>query len=346
MNTTDKLRSLSIDREPESGGGAGAWPLIAGVAIAAAVGMGAYTFFFRPSPGPTPASAAASSAPATATGSTGAAATVTPGSATASRPRGGLVASGYVTARREATVSVDITGRLTSVLFEEGAIVEKGQLLAELDDELARFDLQVSRARVASARDAIKGLEAQLTEARTQRARAEKLIVGEAISQAALEASIAQTDSLAARLQGARSDLRLAEAAAARQAEFLDRHKVRAPFAGVIIAKNAQAGEILSPISGGGQFTRTGVATLVDMTSLEVEVDVNEGQIADVKAGQTATIILDAYTDWEIPGEVIAIIPTANRDRATIQVRVGFKVQDPRILPEMAAKVTFDRSDS
>jgi multidrug resistance efflux pump len=136
----------------------------------------------------------------------------------------------------------------------------------------------------------------------------------------------------------------VAELAVARQTEFVERHKVRAPFAGVIIAKNAQAGEILSPAAGGGEFTRTGVATLVDMASLEVEVDVNEGQIADVRAGQAATVVLDAYTDWEIPGEVIAIIPTANRDRATIQVRVGFKVRDPRILPQMAAKVTFDRS--
>jgi RND family efflux transporter MFP subunit len=338
MNTSDKLRSLSIDRGAETSG-AGAWPIIAGVATLAAVGMGVYAFVLRPAPAPATAPTAVASTAPEAGATTG---TAPAGAAT--RPRGGLVASGYVIARRSATVSVDITGRLTSVLFEEGAIVEKGQLLAQLDDTLARYDVQVSRARVASARDTIKGLEAQLIEARAQRARAEALIASEAISRAALDAAVAQTDALSARLQASRADLRLAEASAARQAEFLDRHQVRAPFAGVIIAKNAQAGEILSPVSGGGQFTRTGVATLVDMTSLEVEVDVNEGQIADVRAGQSATIILDAYTDWEIPGEVIAIIPTANRDRATIQVRVGFQVEDPRILPEMAAKVTFDRS--
>lgn len=151
---------------------------------------------------------------------------------------------------------------------------------------------------------------------------------------------------LTARYNSAMADARVAEVAVQRQTEFVERHRVRAPFAGVIIAKNAQAGEILSPSSGGGEFTRTGVATLVDMTSLEVEVDVNEGQIADIRSGQAATIILDAYTDWSIPGEVIAIIPTANRDRATIQVRVGFKERDPRILPQMAAKVTFDRSET
>ena len=181
-------------------------------------------------------------------------------------------------------------------------------------------------------------------QAEAQRRRAEKLLASNAVSAASAEAAIARITSLTSRHQAAISDSRVAELAVARQTEFVERHKVRAPFAGVIIAKNAQAGEILSPAAGGGEFTRTGVATLVDMASLEVEVDVNEGQIADVRAGQAATVVLDAYTDWEIPGEVIAIIPTANRDRATIQVRVGFKVRDPRILPQMAAKVTFDRS--
>ena len=160
-----------------------------------------------------------------------------------------------------------------------------------------------------------------------------------------LDTAVSRIDALNARYASAQADVKVAEVAVQRQTEFVERHRVRAPFAGVIIAKNAQAGEILSPSSGGGEFTRTGVATLVDMTSLEVEVDVNEGQIADIRSGQSATIILDAYTDWNIPGEVIAIIPTANRDRATIQVRVGFKERDPRILPQMAAKVTFDRSE-
>jgi HlyD family secretion protein len=340
MDTSDKLKSLSIDRKlPEQPGGPGVWPWIAGAAVAATVVMALVLFWPRPASDATAARGASQQASPPALGGSGGTAT-----AAAERPRGGLVASGYVVARTSATVSVDITGRLTSVLFDEGAVVKKGQLLAQLDDQLARYDLQLANARASSAKLNIQALEAQLIDSQAQRTRAEFLIQSQAVSRAALDTAVAATDALRARLAASKADARVAEVAAQRQAEFVERHKVLAPFAGVIIAKNAQAGEILSPISGGGQFTRTGVATLVDMDSLEVEIDVNEGQIADVRAGQPATIVLDAYTDWEIPGDVIAIIPTANRDRATIQVRVGFKVQDPRILPQMAAKVTFDRS--
>ena len=260
-------------------------------------------------------------------------------------PRGGLVASGYVVARRAATVSADIAGRLTSVLFEEGAEVEKGQILAQLDDTLAQYDLRLQQGRLQSARASIEALKAEIVEADAQRRRADRLMASDAVSAATQETAVSRIDALNARYSSALADVKVAELAMQRQTEFVERHRVRAPFAGVIIAKNAQAGEILSPSSGGGEFTRTGVATLVDMTSLEVEVDVNEGQIADIRAGQDANIVLDAYTDLNIPGEVIAIIPTANRDRATIQVRVGFKERDPRILPQMAAKVTFDRSE-
>jgi HlyD family secretion protein len=333
MNTIDKLKSLSIDRNEPAPPRRGPWPWIAGGAVAVAVVAAAWAATSR---SPEPAAAAAAPAATTET-------TVQSASA---RPRGGLVASGYVVARRSATVSVDITGRLTSVEFEEGAQVQKGQLLAQLDDRLAQYDLQLASARVQSARQNVQALEAELVEAAAQRDRAEKLVTTGAVSAAAVEGAVARMESLSARLAAARAETGQAEVAVRRQTEFVDRHRVVAPFSGVIIAKNAQAGEILSPAAGGGEFTRTGVATLVDMASLEVEVDVSEGQIADVRAGQPATIVLDAYTDWEIPGEVIAIIPTANRDRATIQVRVGFKVADPRILPEMAAKVTFARDDA
>jgi RND family efflux transporter MFP subunit len=254
------------------------------------------------------------------------------------------VASGYIVARRSATVSVDITGRLTEVLFEEGAVVEKGEILARLDDDLAQYDLQLARGRLQSASADISALKAQMVEAEAQRQRAERLIKTEAVSAATYEAAVSRIEALTAQYEAAQADARVAAVSVRRQAEFVDRHIVRAPFSGVIIAKNAQAGEILSPSAGGGEFTRTGVATMVDMASLEVEVDVNEGQIADVRSGQSATVLLDAYPDWTIPGRVIAIIPTANRDRATIQVRVGLDVRDPRILPQMAAKVTFDRS--
>lgn len=331
MDISDKLKSLSIDRSAApASNGRGRWIAIGAAVIAA--GAIAWALFGRGSPpaedraGPPGAAAA----PAVATPPT--------------RPRGGLVASGYVVARRSATVSVDITGRLTDVLFEEGAVVEKGQVLARLDDDLARFDLQLARGRLQSANALIASLKAQMIEADAQQQRAEKLVQTGAVSAASYEAATSRINSLAAQHDAAMADARVAQTSVDRQEEFVERHVIRAPFAGVIIAKNAQAGEILSPAAGGGEFTRTGVATLVDMASLEVEVDVNEGQIADVKAGQAATIVLDAYPDWQIAGEVIAIIPTANRDRATIQVRVGFKERDARVLPQMAAKVTFDRS--
>jgi HlyD family secretion protein len=338
MNTAEKLKSLSIDRSPPPLVSAGPWRLVALAAIGAVVAMGGWILFGPKPKAPAPIEVAS----ALPTSTSGAA---RPAVANAG-PRGGLVASGYVVARRAATVSADIAGRLTSVLFEEGAEVEKGQILAQLDDTLAQYDLRLQQGRLQSARASIEALKAEMIEAQAQRQRADKLMASEAVSAASLEAAVSRIEALTARYESAVADVKVAEVAVQRQTEFVDRHRVRAPFAGVIIAKNAQAGEILSPSSGGGEFTRTGVATLVDMTSLEVEVDVNEGQIADIRSGQDATIVLDAYTDLNIPGEVIAIIPTANRDRATIQVRVGFKERDPRILPQMAAKVTFDRSEA
>jgi HlyD family secretion protein len=334
MNTTEKLKSLSIDRTPAPVVSAGPWRIVALAAIGLVVAMAAWMAFGPKSKAPAPIEVSAAV--------TTTAATSRP--AATAGPRGGLVASGYVVARRAATVSADIAGRLTSVLFEEGAQVEKGQILAQLDDTLAQYDLRLQQGRLQSARASIEALKAEMVEAQAQRQRAERLSAGDAVSPAQLETAVSRIESLTARHQSALADVKVAEVAVQRQIEFVERHRVRAPFAGVIIAKNAQAGEILSPSSGGGEFTRTGVATLVDMESLEVEVDVNEGQISDIRAGQAATIILDAYTDWNIAGEVLAIIPTANRDRATIQVRVGFKERDPRVLPQMAAKVTFDRS--
>ncbi len=337
MDTSEKLKSLSIDRSPLSSVSAGPWRIIALAAIALILVMAGWMVLGPKAQAPT--GLEASAAPSAAVGDV---ARPAPGNVGA---RGGLVASGYVVARRAATVSADIAGRLTGVLFEEGAEVQKGQILAQLDDTLAQYDLRLQQARLQSARASIEALKAEIVEAEAQRKRADRLMASEAVSAATLETAVSRIDALNARYTSALADVKVAEVTVQRQSEFVERHRVLAPFAGVIIAKNAQAGEILSPASGGGEFTRTGVATLVDMTSLEVEVDVNEGQISDIRAGQAASVVLDAYTDWTIPGEVIAIIPTANRDRATIQVRVGFKERDPRILPQMAAKVTFDRSD-
>lgn len=334
MDVSDKLKSLAIDRTAVKPSGS-PWKFIALTAVAVGVIALAWALLGRGGEKAPAPDLAATRPPAEA---------ASPTSAASPRPRGGLVASGYVVARRSATVSVDITGRLTDVTFEEGAVVEKGQILARLDDDLAQYDLQLARGRLLSANAAIASLKAQMVDAQAQRIRAEKLAASGAVSSSAYDAAVARIESLTAQHDAALADARIAQTAVSRQAEFVDRHIIRAPFAGVIIAKNAQAGEILSPAAGGGEFTRTGVATLVDMASLEVEVDVNEGQISDIKAGQSATIVLDAYPTWQIAGEVIAIIPTANRDRATIQVRVGFKERDERVLPQMAAKVTFDRS--
>jgi len=121
---------------------------------------------------------------------------------------------------------------------------------------------------------------------------------------------------------------------------------IRAPFSGVALSKDAQPGEMVSPVSAGGGFTRTGISTIVDMRSLEIEVDVNESYINRVTARQPVTAVLDAYPDFEIPAKVIAVVPTADRQKATVLVRIGFNQLDPRILPDMGVKVTFLREEA
>ncbi len=270
----------------------------------------------------------------------------TPGEAPAPEPvvprTRGLIASGYVVARRRATVSAELTGRLLEVYVEEGAQVEKDQILARLDSRLAELDLDLARARAEVQQASADAIAADLREAQAALSRSTELADRQFSSRADLDLARARAVGLEARLKAARAEARVALVSADRQAELVDRFSIRAPFSGVIIDKNAQVGEIISPTSAGGGFTRTGVYTLVDMGSLEIEVDVNEGQIQNITAEQRATAVLDAYPGVAFPARVIAIIPTANRDRATIQVRVGFDDLDPRILPEMAAKVTFE----
>ncbi len=257
------------------------------------------------------------------------------------RRAAGMIASGYVTARRKATVSAEISGTIRAILFEEGTRVEKGQVLARLDDERAQIALRQVIAREQSAKRNIQSINAQIAEAKIVFTRAQTLANKGIGAKAAVSASKASLDTLAARRSGAKADWAAAQANVASQRDLVARHVVRAPFAGVVIAKNAQVGEILSPSSAGGGFTRTGIATMVDMQSLEIEVDVNEGQIGRVSAGQKVEAILDAYADWRMSARVIAIIPTADRARATIKVRIAFDTLDDRILPDMAAKVTF-----
>ena len=252
-----------------------------------------------------------------------------------------LQATGYVTARRAATVSAQITGRLTEVHVEEGEHVQAGQLLARLDDSQAKAQLALARANEAAARAALGQYQANATLARITLRRERTLVERGLAPEQTLDQAQASAASAAAVLASARDQI--AVAAAQRQAAQVnyDYTFVRAPFAGVITDKAAQVGEIVSPLSAGGSFTRTGVATIVDMNSLEVDVDVNESYIHRVHAGQPAEAVLDAYPDWRIPARVIAIVPTANKAKATVKVRVALLQKNPRILPDMGVRVNF-----
>ena len=254
-----------------------------------------------------------------------------------------LNASGYVTARRRATVSSKVTGKVIEVNVEEGMAVREGQVLARLDDSTARAALALAVAQVEAARRAVRESEVRLAEARLTLGRREQLFKDQLVTRAEVDQAQAEVDSLEARIGGARQQVHVAESQAALQQTELDNTIIRAPFSGVAISKDAQPGEMVSPVSAGGGFTRTGICTIVDMRSLEIEVDVNESYINRVKPAQSVTAVLDAYPDWQIPAHVITTVPTADRQKATVLVRIGFNELDPRILPDMGVKVTFLR---
>ena len=252
-----------------------------------------------------------------------------------------LQATGYVTARRQATVSTQITGTLTQVLIDEGDHVKEGQILARLDDTAQQASLAQAQAQLQAAQATQMQVQAQLDQARRDLVRNEDLVQRQLVSQQALETARTQVQTLAAQLEAQKRQIKLAEASVAGARVQLAYTYVRAPFSGVIVAKAAQVGEIVSPVSAGGGFTRTGVGTIVDMDSLEFEVDVNEAYINRVQPSQKATGVLDAYPDWSIPAHVIAIIPTADRSKATVKVRIAIDQKDPRILPDMGVRVSF-----
>jgi RND family efflux transporter MFP subunit len=252
-----------------------------------------------------------------------------------------LNASGYVTARRRATVSSKVTGKVTEVLVEEGLRVREEQVLARLDDSTARVNLALAEAQLLAARRALAEVEVRLHEAVLNLNRTRGLAAEGVSSQAALDAAQAEHDFLEARLGVGREEVAVAERQVAVRQRELDDTIIRAPFAGVVVSKDAQPGEMISPVSAGGGFTRTGICTLVDMSSLEIEVDVNESYIARVEPGQRVEAVLDAYPDWRIPARVITPVPTADRQKATVRVRIAFDNLDPRILPDMGVKVTF-----
>jgi RND family efflux transporter MFP subunit len=265
----------------------------------------------------------------------------TPTVNTETRRTGSLAASGYVVARRKATVAAEITGKVIEVMIEEGMVVREGQIVARLDSVLAEKDLALAQSRAASAEAAIGMITADLQDANRIVTRVKSLSQKSFASEADLTKAEARAAVLSAQLRQSQSQLETARLDAQRTAAVLDKHQIRAPFSGVVVDRSAQPGEMISPLSAGGGFTRTGVCTIVDMDSIEIEVDVNEAFIGRVVAGGRVDAVLDAYPDWTIPAAVIAIVPTANREKATVRVRVGFKQKDPRILPDMAVKVTF-----
>ncbi len=252
-----------------------------------------------------------------------------------------LNASGYITARRMATVSAEVMGLITAVNVEEGMSVKKGQILAQLDNAVATVDVNYALAQLTATKSRVARIKANLAEARRVLKRSIELSSKNFSSEADVSSARANKESLTADLNTARAEIRVAELEVARQQERLDNHTIRAPFAGVVTVKNAQPGEIVAPSSAGGGFTRTGICTIVDMDSLEIEVDVNEAFIGRVFEGQKVEANLDAYPDWTIPAIVIAVIPTADRAKATVRVRIGINVKDARILPDMGVKVAF-----
>ena len=268
-----------------------------------------------------------------------------------SGPIGVLNASGYVTPRRRATIAAKITGRVTRLFFDEGTHVSEGQLLATLDDSDARRALDSAKADRDAAQAAIADYEVQLHNALIELHRAGELQKAGIQTQQALDTAQMTADSLRAKIALAKQQVVAATTRIHEQEQNVANCTIPAPFAGIVVSKDAQVGEMVSPISAGGGFTRTGIATLVDLHSNEIEVDVNESYIAKVSANQPVNAVLDAYPDWVIPAKVRTVIPTADRQKATVKVRISFTepdhvrlfdpARDQRILPDMGVKVTF-----
>src|SRR5690349_7148541 len=256
-------------------------------------------------------------------------------------PQTALNASGYITPRRRATIAAKITGRVTAVYFDEGTRVKEGQLLSTLDDSDYRRALDSAKADREASQAAIQDFAVQLRNAEIQLKRAQELRDSGIQTQEALDNARTAADSLRAKIALTREQVAAAQARIAVAQQAVDNCTIRAPFPGIVVSKDAQVGEMVSPNSAGGGFTRTGIATIVDMNSNEIEVDVNESYIARVQPGQPVTATLDAYPNWQIPSKVRTVIPTADRQKATVKVRISFLKLDDKILPDMGVKVAF-----
>ena len=323
-NSADLLKELRIDRSasPQPSSRRGLWIALAVVAGLLVLALAGWALFGR------------DNAPEVRTAQVVA---IGGGSSSASV----LDATGYVVARRMATVSSKITGKVREVLIEEGQRVEAGQVLATLDPIDADAQRDLAASQVDAARSQSGSVQAQLREAEANAARLGTLARQQLVSKSQYEQAVAQRDALRAQLDTSRRNTRVAGDQLRIAENGVDNTVVRAPFAGVVIAKAAQPGEIVSPLSAGGGFTRTGIGTIVDMDSLEVEVDVGEAFIGRVQPRMPVEATLNAYPDWKIPAEVIAIIPTADRGKATVKVRVALKQRDARIVPDMGVRVSF-----
>ena len=267
---------------------------------------------------------------------------VAPARVVAGQARGAVLnASGYVTARRRATVSSKVTGKVTEIFIEEGMQVRAGQVLARLDAEYAARGLALAQAEAQAAQSALEETRVRIREAQLDFDRAQKLASSEIASRADADRARAQLDAARARLAAQSDQILTARRQVDLQRQSVEDTVIRAPFDGIVISKDAQPGEMISPVSAGGGFTRTGICTIVDMASLEIEVDVNEAYINRVRPNQRVEATLDAYPDWKIPGHVITAVPTADRQKATVKVRIAFDQKDQRILPDMGVKVAF-----
>jgi HlyD family secretion protein len=337
----EDLAALKIDHsERGSGGRRGVWTaILAGLLIVAAGGW-YWTSRLQA------ATVKVASAVVKADGSSG--------------PGAVLDASGYVIARRRATVSSKVTGKVVEVFVEEGQSVRQGQVLARLDDSQTRAALAYADAQLSASRKSFAEDEARLREAQLNLQRRERLLKDGVVGRAEVDTAQAEVDSLNARIAYTQQQVAVAQAQVNLRQTDLNDMVVRAPFSGVAISKDAQPGEMISPVSAGGGFTRTGIGTIVDMSSLEIEVDVNESFINRVHAGQKVAAVLDAYPDWSIPARVITTVPSADRQKATVRVRIAFEPStrsgspraasggdklDPRILPDMGVKVSFLRDE-
>jgi len=320
-NKDELLSQLRINREQQSDGDSKARIWI-GVAVVAVVIVSVISLLNDPAPVKVQVEMARMAVPDSST------ATV-------------LDATGYVVARRTATVSSKVTGKVAEIYIEEGQQVEKDQIVARLDDSNTLKSLELSKAELHAAKSQVAETQARLTEAKLTLERNTELARRQLISAAILDKARADFESLRAQVVARQADITVSQKRLALQQQNLDDLTLRAPFTGVVISKDSQPGEMISPISAGGGFTRTGICTIVDMASLEIEVDVNESYIQRVRDGQFVQAVLEAYPEWKIPTKVIAIIPTADRQKATVKVRIGFQVSDPRILPDMGVKVAF-----